>query len=237
MQRRAILERMRGQANRSQRFLLIIYLNLSTIVLCWDRSRARALQRIAKKSVFYMGATLAGSALLATLVGCDADQETQVPAEDVDVVTANNCDENSHLAAELYGSIERVVDWSSHDVQCESMLRPDGEGIRIRLTGDVAGKRVAFILALPSLDRGQAANEVPTIVTFTVEGSGRFFSTPNLESCWTDVASQSPRPDDADQYEITGKLYCVSPLGEINGDAAVSIPELSFRSVVDWGAG
>ncbi len=117
---------------------------------------------------------------------------------------------------------------------CESMQRPNGAGIRLRFAGDIAGERLAFIIAIPELQRGEAAAELPSNVTATVEGSGRFFSTPNLDSCWTDVDSQTPLPGDNDSFAISGTLYCVAPLGELNGDAAVSIPELSFATVVGW---
>jgi hypothetical protein len=33
---------------------------------------------------------------------------------------------------------------------------------------------------------------------------------------------------------IDGTLFCVAPLGEINGDAAISIPEFSFSAIVNW---
>ncbi len=76
--------------------------------------------------------------------------------------------------------------------------------------------------------------ESPTVVTLTVEGSGRFFSTPTSRSCWSDIEAQDPVDDGGDRYDISGTLYCVTPLGEINGDAAISIPKLEFRGIIDW---
>ena len=116
------------------------------------------------------------------------------------------------------------------------MLRPDGKGIRLRFIGSAADSRLAVILALPELERGVAVVESPTVVTLTVEGSGRFFSTPTLESCWSDIVAQKPVEDGSDRYAISGTLYCVAPLGEINGDAAISIPELEFSGIIDWAA-
>lgn len=117
---------------------------------------------------------------------------------------------------------------------CESMQRPDGAGVRLRFAGDVAGERLAFIIAIPDIQPGKTSAELPSNVTATVEGSGRFFSTPDLDSCWTDVDSQTAISNDNGSYTISGTLYCVTPLGEVNGDAAVSIPELSFTTVVEW---
>jgi len=117
---------------------------------------------------------------------------------------------------------------------CDSMLRPDGKGVRLQFVGDVSGERLALIIALPDLNRGDAGVEIPSNVTATVEGSGRFFSTPNLDSCWTEVISQAKLADEDDAYDLEGTLFCVAPLGEINGDATVSIPEFSFSTTVNW---
>ncbi len=116
------------------------------------------------------------------------------------------------------------------------MLRPKGMGVRLRFTGASDGNRLAIILALPELTRGNVAAESPTVVTLTVEGSGRFFSTPSTRSCWSDIAAQDLIDEGGDQYDISGTLYCVAPLGEINGSAAITIPKLEFRGIVDWSA-
>lgn len=150
--------------------------------------------------------------------------------------TPPDCGDSGFLSTELYGSIERELQWDGTRVHCESMRRPDGEGIRLRFTGEVGEERIAIILALPGLQRGVTGGEFPTVVTLMVEGSGRFFSTPNLDSCWSDISRQDQLADTADRYDLAGTLYCVSPLGEINGDSAVSIPELAFRGIIDWSA-
>jgi len=147
-----------------------------------------------------------------------------------------SCGSNGRLTTQLYGSIARQISWSSGELGCESMLRPEGKGIRLRFTGIAADSRLAFILALPELQRGSTVVESPTVVTLTVEGSGRFFSTPSLETCWSDIATQDLIEDSGDRYTISGTLYCVAPLGEINGDAAISIPELEFSGIIDWSA-
>lgn len=115
------------------------------------------------------------------------------------------------------------------------MLRPDGKGMRLRFSGGAADEQLAIILALPDLQRGATAVESPTVVTLTVEGSGRFFSTPTSRSCWSDIEAQNPVDDGGDRYDISGTMYCVTPLGEINGSAAITIPKLVFRGVIDWG--
>ena len=92
--------------------------------------------------------------------------------------------------------------------------------------------QLAIIIALPTIERNVVEDELPSNVTIIEEGNGRFFSTSDLDSCWTDVSDQ--RRISADLYEVIGALYCISPLGEINGTANVSIQELSFSGLLDW---
>jgi len=170
-------------------------------------------------------------AAVATLAGCERAPEVEDPPPATEIT----CGDQGFLAADLYGSIERQLNWTAANMRCESMLRPDGEGVRLRFTGETAKRQLAVILALPDLERGMTGQELATVATLTVEGSGRFFSTPNLAACWSDISAQDPLPDNDQRYEVAGTLYCVAPLGEVNGDAAVSIPELEFRSIIDWG--
>ena len=114
------------------------------------------------------------------------------------------------------------------------MPRPDAEGVRLRLSGEVAGERVAIIIAMPDLEAGATGAEFSSNVTIAVEGSGRFFSTPNLETCWTDVVKNEPLEESQDTYNVVGGLYCVGPLGEINGDAFVDVRTLRFSGLAVW---
>ena len=93
---------------------------------------------------------------------------------------------------------------------------------------------MALIIAMPELEAGVSGKEFSSNVTITVEGSGRFFSTPNLETCWTDVVKNEPLEDLQDTFIVAGGLYCVGPLGEINGDAFVDVRMLRFSSVANW---
>jgi len=173
-----------------------------------------------------------GLLLCSALSACEpaaVEQPTQLPT-----LVGSGCGVNGALQTALFGSLETTVSWSGSEMICESMLRPDGQGIRLRFMGEVTGERLAIIIAIPDLQAGEPAVGLPSNVTITVEGSGRFFSTPNLDSCWTDVDSPTVVSGEKESHAISGALYCVSPLGEVNGDAAVSIPELSFTTIVSW---
>jgi len=174
--------------------------------------------------------------LLGPLAAC---QETPPEAPDaaalaVPAATGSTCAELGVLEGILSGAINAKLDWPDEALRCESMPRPDANGVRLRLSGEVAGERMAIIIAMPDLEAGAVGTEFSSNVTITVEGSGRFFSTPNLETCWTDVVKNEPLQDIQDTHNIVGGLYCVGPLGEVNGDAFVDVRMLRFSSLADW---
>lgn len=184
-----------------------------------------------------MRLTVAGLLLLlGPFAACqDAPSEAHddaAPATDATIEPT--CGGLGVLQGTLSGAINARLDWPDDALRCESMPRPDAEGVRLRLSGDVAGERVAIIIAMPGLEPGATRTELSSNVTITVEGSGRFFSTPNLETCWTDVVKNEPLQDMPDMYVVMGDLYCVGPLGEINGDAFVDVRMLRFSSVANW---
>lgn len=179
------------------------------------------------------------AAMLLLIAGCDAAPEPEAATDSAILPpharTSPDCGPRGSLVAVLYGGIETELQWPPGLLACESMLRPQGEGIRLRFEGDVGSERLVFIIALPGLEPGATASELPANVTLTVEGSGRFFSTPSLDSCWVDIISQDPMPDQEDSYWITGELFCVGPLGEINGDASIMLDHFRFTGVAAWG--
>jgi hypothetical protein len=173
-----------------------------------------------------------GLLLLGSLLACKpaaVEQVAVAPAPE-----DSGCGENGSLHTATFGSVQTIVSWSGSQMVCESMPRPNGEGVRLRFAGYIAGEKLAIIIAIPDMQAGETADELPSNVTATVEGSGRFFSTPDLDSCWTDVVTQTALSEKRGSYEVSGTLYCITPLGEVNGDTAVSIPELSFTTIVGW---
>lgn len=179
---------------------------------------------------------LAGLFLLALLGGCDPPASAAAKPVPAPAVHERRCGEDGYLSAELFGSIEYKIDWDAHDFDCESMPRPAGAGLRLRFTGNAADREMSIILAVPDLERRVDGHELPTVVTLTVDGSGRFFSTASLDACFTDIGTLAVANGNAAQYDVRGTLYCVTPLGEINGDAAISIPKMEFQSRVQWEA-
>ncbi len=128
------------------------------------------------------------------------------------------------------------MNWPDAQLQCESMRRPDDRGVRLRFSGQIGNERLAIIIAVPDLDAGETGSEFDSVVTVTVDGSGRFFSTANLGTCWTDIVRNDPLADADGPHVVAGGLTCVSPLGEFNGDAFVDVRDLTFSGLADWNA-
>lgn len=177
-----------------------------------------------------------GIALLTVLAACEPAAKAESSAATAPAVsTARQCGNGGFLSTQLFGSIEHAIDWNAREVDCESMLRPRGEGVRLRFTGVAADQEVSIIIAVPDLEQGVDGRELPAVVTLAVEGSGRFFSTANLDTCFIDIEALSGHAETPARHDLRGTLFCVAALGEINGESAVSIPELRFQSQVNWG--
>ena len=151
---------------------------------------------------------------------------------------ASGCEDGGELYAELYGALSGEVEWYLDEMQCEGMPRPNGAGARLRFSGAAGDNAlpIAFIIGMPGLERGEDGVELPSNVTVIDERNARFFSTPGLNSCWTDVQAQWSVDDAGDRYRIDGVVSCIAPLPEVNGNASVTVSELRFSGILDWSA-
>jgi hypothetical protein len=177
------------------------------------------------------------SVLLTSIAACEpgGESEASVMAEP-DI--SYQCGEDGYLATELFGALDSELHWSAADLACEGMPRPNGDGARLRFAGSASdGRQLAFIIALPELRRGETGTEYQSNVTIIEEGdAARFFSTADSGICWTDITGLESRGDSGADYAISGTLYCVAPLTQVNGDSDVLIRDLEFRGLLDWNA-
>jgi len=177
-----------------------------------------------------------------TLAACKPAVESD-PAPEVAAASATeeepvlHCGNDGQLSADIYGAITTRLEWNKNELACNGMPRPGGRGARLRFAGivDDGERHIAIIIAIPELTRDSSGTELESNVTLIEEGNGRFFSTPDLNNCLTDITSLVVLGDSSGRYSISGALYCVSPLPEINGKSSVSIPELHFSGLMDWG--
>ena len=116
---------------------------------------------------------------------------------------------------------------------CGPMRRASGCVFRARS----AGERLAIIIALPTLDAGATGEGFDSNVTITVEDSGRFFSTPNLDTCWTDVTTNEPLPDTEGTLQCCRQSFLCWPAGRNStGTRFVDVRDLRFSGVLPTGA-
>lgn len=171
------------------------------------------------------------------MAACSPAPDTSGQATEPAAVASPGCGAQGSFRVRLYGEISADLSWPSPEYECRGMPRPDGQGARLFFSGhDQAGEqRLAFILALPGFDRDAAGRELGSKLTVIEEGSGRFFSTAADTSCLTDISTIDAPDPESGQVAVHGAVFCVSPLAEINGDSSISIAELRFSGMLDWG--
>lgn len=177
--------------------------------------------------------------LLATLLAaCKPAAENAVSGLETGIPAVSSCGDSGYLRGRLYGAIDWNLDFAANKLQCEGMPRPGGEGARLRFAGRIGDdeRQIAIIIAIPELDRGSAGSEYVSNVTVIEEGRGRFFNTVDPSNCLTDITAMTAIHIEGDRYTISGSLYCLAPLAEVNGDSSVSITELRFEGLIDWSA-
>ena len=205
-----------------------------------DNDQADTLQvnfRIcAEKSLFQpkIAAILLSAAVLQS---CDLvyEEPEELPPQAPVQQTTLDCGARGYLATELFGALSGKIEWDETELICEGMARPDDHGARLRLAGIVDTEyEIAFIIALPDLVKGAIGNELPSKLTVIEEGAGRFFSSADQEICWTDITDSQEIDGDESRFELSGSLYCVAPLAEVNGDSDITIGDFEFRGLIDW---
>jgi len=171
------------------------------------------------------------------IVGCEPTEENDIGALEKEAAADEMCGENGRLQAKLYGSLTASLDWTAADFECSGMPRPGGSGARLHFGGTAADdhQSIVIIIAIPDLQRDKVGAELRSNVTVIEEESGRFFSTPDLDNCLTDITSMSAIEGTPNQYSIGGVLYCLSPIPELNSKSSVTISDVEFTGLIDWG--
>lgn len=175
---------------------------------------------------------LSGLILVIAAMSACGDSPTE-PA-----VTQGACTPDGSLSVAIFGGIRRDLRWDAANLECHGMPRPNGAGARLHFSSavevDDEPRTLAFIIGLPDLEKGATAREIPAIVTLMEENSGRFFSTAEAPVCWSDVNEQTLIADH--EYAVSGIVYCVSPLAELNGTGGVTLKDFTYSGRINWGA-
>ena len=180
------------------------------------------------------------AALITWAAACESADKSEAVVESPANAAAPKpvrCASDGFLETQLFGGLELELSWAANDLVCEGMPRPEGDGARLRFAGQAEdGREIAFIIALPDLRRGATGTELPSTVTVIEVGAGRFFSSADVDVCWTDITSLDHIVATDAEFAVSGNLYCVAPLAQVNGDSDVVIRELRFRGQLDWNA-
>jgi uncharacterized membrane protein (UPF0127 family) len=141
------------------------------------------------------------------------------------------------LEARLGGALESELHWRGADLECTGMLRPDGEGLRLRFAGALpGGGTLALVFAAPSLAEGGSARGVPVNVTVLHESAGRIYGTLGPGRCMLDEVTQARLYDvvpPARAWTLRGRGFCTEPARAIGGEGSVLLSRFDFAGRVD----
>jgi uncharacterized membrane protein (UPF0127 family) len=142
-----------------------------------------------------------------------------------------------YLDARLGGALEAELNWRGGQLECTGMLRPDGEGLRLRFAGRLpSGDALALVFAAPSLAEGQAARGVPVNVTVLHESGGRIYGTLGPDRCTLDEVEQRPvagavPPGRA--WNVRARGFCTEPARAVGGSGSVLLSRFDFAGRLD----
>lgn len=138
---------------------------------------------------------------------------------------------DGRLEGSLRGALQADIGWHGETLACDGMQRPDGLGGRLYFAGDLAdGSRLTVVIGVDRLREGLTGRELDANLTLVLQDRGLFFGSRQREGCWADV--QRNEPLDGGGHRVSGEVWCVRPLVQIGGDAAVTVPSLNFSGVL-----
>jgi uncharacterized membrane protein (UPF0127 family) len=141
------------------------------------------------------------------------------------------------LEARLGGAIEADLHWRGAGLDCTGMLRPDGQGLRLRFAGRLpAGDALALVFAAPALAEGQDARGVPVNVTVLHESEGRIYGTLGPDRCVLDEVQQRPDPGAAPPgraWRVRARGFCTEPARAVAGSGSVFLSRFDFVGRLD----
>jgi uncharacterized membrane protein (UPF0127 family) len=145
-------------------------------------------------------------------------------------------DDSGFLQARLGGVIEADVDWRDPGLDCEGMLRPDGQGLRVRFAGSLPdGRRLALLFASRSLEVGKGGRGLPVNVTVMDESAGLIYGTLGEGRCTLDEVEQTRLADpDPTQngWALRARGFCTEPARALDGSGNLVLTRFDFAGRV-----
>ena len=145
----------------------------------------------------------------------------------------------TYLRAQLRGALDADLDWSGAALACEGSARPNGEGLRISLSGplDAGGHTLRMLIGIPTVPGHSSVGAVPANVTLIIEGDKRVYSTRGDDKCTLDTLTQEALPggsEYAHPYRISGRGFCVDPASSLDQQGHVFINRFDFAGRADF---
>lgn len=146
-----------------------------------------------------------------------------------------------YLRAQLRGALEADLDWKGAALACEGSARPNGEGVRLSLSGplDAGGHTLRMLIGIPTAPGHSSAAAVPANVTLIIEGNKKVYSTRGDDKCTLDSLTQEALPggsEYAHPYRISGRGFCVDPASSLDQSGHVYINRFDFAGRADFSA-
>jgi uncharacterized membrane protein (UPF0127 family) len=162
-----------------------------------------------------------------------------VGAQTLDATAAPDAclpDDGGFLRARLGGAIEADIDWRDPGLDCDGMLRPDGQGLRLRFAGSLPdGRQLALLFAPRSLGEGESGRGLPVNLTVMDESAGMIYGTLGEGRCTLDEVEQTPlaNPDPAQRsWALRARGFCTEPARALDGSGNVVLIRFDFAGRV-----
>ena len=162
------------------------------------------------------------------LSAADCSQSENVEGQSAGAACPNL---EGRLNVRLSGSLRRDITWSGMTLRCSGMPRPDEIGVRLRFRSSDPEDPLIVLIGFEPAEDGE---EIPANVTIMVEGQGLFFSNQQRENCWVRLRGRSALSKLAGVEQISGLVWCINALPQVNGTGTVGISDLDFVGFVPW---
>lgn len=172
---------------------------------------------------------LRAAALVAALVlaACTAEEAAAPPP-----VAACPAEVGGTLSGQIYGAVERRIDWNGADIRCDGGPRPGDAGIRM-VFAPAAGEPLTLVIGIDAMPGELAGAEHAANVTLVHRG--RFFSSGGRERCWTTV-ERADATSGGTRYRVTGELYCAGALPALGDSGSIRLRNFRYTGIVDMAA-
>jgi hypothetical protein len=139
-------------------------------------------------------------------------------------------DRSGYLHGQMYGAINRNVDWTGVDVACGGMTRPREQGVRLVFAApaDERSQRLVFVIGIDGAFNALPNRESAANLTIVDERSGRFFGTQGMARCWTTVSELRELARNPASFRIDGELYCAGSIPSLSDNSSVTLSDFHY---------